>query len=418
MAEAEPLRSAGIQQDGHSVQGMTADYTALQSPILLGSLAVVILPFLLPFYAQRLGASAVGIGGLFAIAQLMIVLCRPLLGWALDRWGRKGFFVAGIVCYAGAMGCFALASSMVVLYLAQLLHGLASALVWTSAYTITSELTSEMQQGQAVGRIDAYAGRGALYGMLGALVCLTWLPLLMAWRVLFLGYTVLAAIGSWLAWQRTPGTRPRHQPPVWRRSGFSWAFMRLVTVVFLGHLFSAMVQPIFFIFLQDNFTADVQLLGWSLIPAALIDTFLPARLGKLSDHYGRKPLIVAGLVGVGLSVLFLPGMSHLAWAIGGWTVRTLGLVMAMPSQKALIGDTTSTEERGAGYGWFTGAASLGKTVGPLLGGWLYGAVGPAVPFYCSGLALLASPMWVLLLLRGQLLQDALPEARRQDSPAS
>jgi MFS family permease len=395
---------------------MTADYTALQSPIMLGSLAVIVLPFLLPFYAQQLGASAVGIGGLFAVAQFMIVLCRPLIGWALDRWGRQGFFVAGTVCYAGAMGCFALASSMVVLYLAQLLHGLANALVWTSAYTITSELTSEMQRGQAVGRVDAYAGRGALYGMLGALVCLTWLPLSTAWRVLFLGYIVLAVIGSWLAWQRTPRTRPRHQPPVWRRSGFSWAFMRLVTVAFLGHLFSAMVQPIFFLFVQDNFTADVQLLGWSLIPAALIDTFLPSRLGKLSDHYGRKPLIITGLVGVGLSMLCLPGVSHLAWAVGGWTVRALGLVMAMPSQKALISDTTSAAERGTGYGWFTGAAGLGKTVGPLLGGWLYGSVGQAVPFYCSGLALLASPVWVLLLLRGQILQEVLPEARKQGSP--
>lgn len=97
MAEAEPLRSAGIQQNGPSVRGMTADYTALQSPIMLGSLAVIVLPFLLPFYAQQLGASAVGIGGLFAVAQFMIVLCRPLIGWALDRWGRQGFFVAGTV---------------------------------------------------------------------------------------------------------------------------------------------------------------------------------------------------------------------------------------------------------------------------------------------------------------------------------
>lgn len=75
MAEAESLRSAGIQQDGHSVRGMAADYTALQFPILLGSLAVVILPFRLPLYAQRLGASAVGIG--WASGPVLLQRARP-----------------------------------------------------------------------------------------------------------------------------------------------------------------------------------------------------------------------------------------------------------------------------------------------------------------------------------------------------
>ena len=95
------------------------DHTVLKRPILLGSLALTILPFLLPIYAKLLGASAVGIGGLFAIAQFVIVLCRPIIGWALDRFGRKVFFVTGVACYAGAMGLFALASNVTMLYLAQ-----------------------------------------------------------------------------------------------------------------------------------------------------------------------------------------------------------------------------------------------------------------------------------------------------------
>ena len=80
-------------------------------------MALTLLAFLLPIYAKQLGASALGIGGLFAVAHCLIVLFRPVIGWASDRLGRKGFFVAGMVCYAGAMGVFALAHSVTMLYL-------------------------------------------------------------------------------------------------------------------------------------------------------------------------------------------------------------------------------------------------------------------------------------------------------------
>src|SRR5215813_941932 len=107
----------------------------------------------------------------------MMVLCRPVIGRGVDRWGRRGFCLAGLVCYAGAMGVYALASSITVLYLAQLLNGLATACTWTAVYTITSELAPVGTQGEALGRVDEYAHRGALYGMGLALALLSWWPL-------------------------------------------------------------------------------------------------------------------------------------------------------------------------------------------------------------------------------------------------
>ena len=65
-------------------------YTTLKLPVMLGSLPLTMLPFLLPLYAKQFGANALRIGGLFAVAQGMTVLCRPVLGWSIDRWGRRG----------------------------------------------------------------------------------------------------------------------------------------------------------------------------------------------------------------------------------------------------------------------------------------------------------------------------------------
>ena len=73
--------------------------------------------------------------------------------------------------------------------------------------------------------------------------------------------------------------------------------------------------------------------------------------------------------------------------------------MAIPPQKALISYFTAHVKRGTWYGLYTFTASVGAAVGPLLGGWLYDAVGRAVPFYLTGIVLLASCGWAFLLLR-------------------
>ena len=74
--------------------------------------------------------------------------------------------------------------------------------------------------------------------------------------------------------------------------------------------------------------------------------------------------------------------------------------MAAPAQEALVADLTGSEVRGAAYGLYALAASLGVVVGPPLGGWLYDTAGHGVPFYVNGAVLLCSALGVLLLLGG------------------
>src|ERR1043166_8421272 len=76
----------GVMSKEPAVEGRaTATSTVLKLPLMLGSLPLTMLPFLLPLYAKQFGATALGIGGLFAVAQGMMVLCRPLIGWRVDR---------------------------------------------------------------------------------------------------------------------------------------------------------------------------------------------------------------------------------------------------------------------------------------------------------------------------------------------
>ena len=179
-----------------------------------------------------------------------------------------------------------------------------------------------------------------------------------------------------------------------------WPLVPVLLLVLLSYLFTALLRPVFVVFVHDELTRDVRLLALAFVPAVLLESILPSRLGHLSDRWGRRPLIIAGLTWVGLSCLCLPLYSALAWMIVWWTLKTLGLAAALPPQKALISDLTEDTTRGTGYGLHTFATSLGSAVGPLVGGWVYDTHGHTTPFVLTGLIFLASLVWVSLLLRG------------------
>jgi MFS family permease len=381
-------------------------------------LPIFILSFLLPIYAQRLGASAADIGGLFAMFAFVIILVRPVVGLAMDYFGRKRFFVLGLLCYVVAMGMFAMAGDMATLYLARVLQGIAAALTWLASYTIAAELAIAERRGEALGHVDGASDRGAFYGTVIALTILSWLPLRPGWNVLFLGYTALASVGVWLAWRGVPETLSAPPAPlaservrVWflyrllgvmrvttpASTPVSWSLLHLLGVTFITKASAALVSPLLLIFLQNQFTTDLWKLALAYMPAALVLGFLPARTGRLSDRIGRIPMIAVGLSWSGLVSFFLPGLPSLGWFMVCFAGNALGIVVATPAQKALVGDLTSRENWGKAYGLYTFTCSLGSVVGPLLGGWLYDHAGRAVPFYVNGVLLLASAVWVMFL---------------------
>ena len=174
------------------------------------------------------------------------------------------------------------------------------------------------------------------------------------------------------------------------------------SAVEIGGLFSV------FSIMTVLFRPHVEILALAFIPSALVYSFLPSHMGRLSDRFGRVPLMAMGLAAAGLVSLLLPGLPSLVWLIVLWVVEAIGLTAAAPAQEALVADLTGNDVRGTGYGLYTFAASVGATFGPLVGGWLYDAAGHATPFYLNGIVLLAGTLAVWVLLRGKSSQ-ALPQ---------
>lgn len=391
-AERDTPTSKGTPDRGRTL-------ATLRQAITLVSLPFGMLSFLLPLYGKEIGASAVQIGLFFSSFSLVLVLLRPLVGAALDRLGRRPFFIAGLVGYALTMFAFARSDQVWAIVAARTVQGGASAFLWLAARAITADVAGEEARGRAFGRIDQSSHIGGIVGTFIGFGLLVSLGVDRGWSTLFYTYGAISLVAALWAWRRLPETNPAgaearaRRPIAWSRP---WVLLLLVTVVTGASV--AMIWPILMIFLQEKLTAGVQELAWAFLPAALVGALLPGRLGRLADRFGRKPLMLVGLVAAAGSSLVIPHLASLVGLALLWAVQALCYAAGDPAEQALVADLTGGDQRGRAYGLYTMAAGLGATVGPLAGGWLYQSVGPWAPFYANGaiLALCAVVLGVLL----------------------
>lgn len=355
------------------------------------------LQFLLPVYSREMGASALAIGGLFSGFSLMLLLARPLTGWAMDRVGRKPFFVAGLFGYALSMALFAMARNMVALYLARIAQGLASSLMWVSAYTLATEIGGDSSRGASVGRVDEASSQGGFYGTFLGFALLGALGMRRGWPAMFAVYAVLAAFGAWKALRMVPETHNTMEAEP--KTGFriSGTMLIVLIVVFLSGLASAMVSPLIVIYLRDLLNTEVWALALASIPGALIAAYIPSHMGRVSDRIGRVGMVAGGLAVAALATLAFTRARSFPFLAAAWALQALGFASSSPAQEAMVADFTPSRTRGRGYGLFSLAGSIGGIIGPLLGGWLYDKTALEIPFFCSGGLLVLTALLVSVL---------------------
>jgi DHA1 family multidrug resistance protein-like MFS transporter len=150
------------------------------------------------------------------------------------------------------------------------------------------------------------------------------------------------------------------------RNLFLLAFSLVVVMLGFG-----MVIPILPFYIKQ-FDAGGSALGALVAIAALTEFLFGPVWGSLSDRTGRKPILMIGLFGYGLSMLLF-GLSTQLWML--FASRALSGVLSsttLSTAMAYIGDSTSARARGGGMGVLGAAAGAGAIIGPGLGGLLAG----------------------------------------------
>jgi DHA1 family multidrug resistance protein-like MFS transporter len=169
-------------------------------------------------------------------------------------------------------------------------------------------------------------------------------------------------------------------------------FFTLV-VIMLGF---GMIIPIL-PFLVEEFGGGGMAMGSLMAIYSLMQFIFSPFWGDLSDRYGRKPLLLMGTIGNGLTMIGF-GLSGNLWML--FIFRALGGILSsatLPTAMAFISDSTSERERGGGMGLVGAAMGVGMVLGPGIGGMMGGASIHA-PFYlAAALSFLATILiWAFL----------------------
>jgi MFS transporter, DHA1 family, multidrug resistance protein len=162
---------------------------------------------------------------------------------------------------------------------------------------------------------------------------------------------------------------------------------------------------------MDNLGITGSTVGLLVAAFSLTQLLFSPLAGRLSDQFGRKKMIVSGMVLFSISEAMF-GMASdtvllfLARMLGG-----ISAAMIMPAVMAYAADVTTTEERAAGMGYINASITTGFIIGPGIGGYI-SEFGIRVPFYSAAAAGLAAACITLFVLK-----ESLPERMEEGAEA-
>ncbi|MES2288512.1 MAG: MFS transporter [Pseudomonadota bacterium] len=146
--------------------------------------------------------------------------------------------------------------------------------------------------------------------------------------------------------------------------------------------------------------------GWMTMALAVAGFFCAPVLGNLSDHFGRRPVLLLALVFLAFDYLLL-AIAHTLPLIFIGRVLSGAFGSSYAPAMAAVADVSTPEDRAKTFGYISAAFGVGFVLGPAIGG-LLGEWGSRAPFY------VASAMAFLNVLYGLLIfPETLPVERRR-----
>ncbi|MEY4617229.1 MAG: multidrug resistance protein [Pseudomonadota bacterium] len=380
----------------------------------------IIIP-ILPLLGKELGGSAIQVGWLMAIYSLMQFLFAPFWGQLSDRHGRRMILVGCLLAEAFTYVWFAFARDFWSLLLARGLAGFFGASLSTASAYI-SDITPPKERSKGMALIGVAFGLGFVIGPAigGSMIHLAKQfssePLIGSTvAALFVGALCLGTFV--FAYFKLPESLPPEKRKTvsekYKLNRFRGILNKfelpklrpLLSVYFLSGLAMASMEATLVLFVGQYFgwSSDKVSYGFAYVGIIIVFTqgFLVRRLLPM---LGERAIAAAGLAAFAMGmggIAIAQSIEQLAVAM---TLLSLGNGCVNPSMLGSISLASSETEQGENLGIAQSLSSLGRILGPLLGGMLFDSFSITAPF--SFAMILGALALVIVLINFKSLPDS------------
>lgn len=370
----------------------------------------LVLPFLAKEARDTFGVSefvATLLGSVYSAAQFLFV---PVWGRLSDRVGRRPVLVwsvAGTAVTMAALGAgLTWGRSVAWLFAARAFGGIATANLGTASAYI-ADITKPEERAKGMGLIGMAFGLGFIVGpgvggilarieiagRHGAAPCF----LAACLSLVNLVWVLLGVAESLPAEVRAKQPKRSLAPMNVRAMGRAFALPGValaVAVNFLAILSFTNLDQTFTFFCADLFGMNERATGYVLAFIGIVAAGVQGGLVRvLAPRVDEPFLIRAGtsiqsLAFAGLVVAGTIGSAALLFAAGG--LLAVGNGLAQPATSAFISRRAPAHGQGEALGTNQSFASLARTFGPAVGGWLYANAGSRAPYTAASVGMLAA----------------------------
>jgi MFS transporter, DHA1 family, tetracycline resistance protein len=359
----------------------------------------VIIP-IIPVLARDLGAGGFEVGLLLSVYSFMQFVFAPFWGRLSDRYGRRPILLFCLVGECFSYIGFGLSHSLEGLFIARVFAGFFGASISTASAYI-SDITPPNERSKGMALIGVAFGLGFLVGpaMGGALAL--WGGTISAaphFGTSFASYCVagLCLLNfffglKFLKESLDPANRNSSGKKSADRFQKLFRYLKmpivgsLIFVFFLSSIAMSTMEATLVLLVGDRFQWGVREVSFGFAYIGFIMILSQGFLvRRLLPKVGEKKLMVFGLacMAIGLSSI---AFSNTIWLLAvAQTILAVGFSCTNPSILGSISLLSSSKEQGEALGTTQGTASLGRIIGPALGGWLYQNVTKGSPFLTGG----------------------------------
>ncbi len=331
----------------------------------------------LPIYIETFSGSTRFAGLALTSLALAAIIARPTTGWALDKFGRKTIFLAGLFLFMLPMIFYIWLVPVAMLIALRFLQGIGWGIGSTASSTVASDIVPWQRMGEGMGYYSLTMSISMAFSPAMAL----WLIDNFSFRELFIVCSCLTFASLILAmlikYPRTEKS-PNVPPP-------TYAFMEkaalqpAAVILFVLFTYSALISflPLY---IREQGLATA---GYFFTALALTTLIARPLSGIIVDRAGRKGFDLSVIIGTIASAAALPVLaqtSTLTHIIAGGLLYGIGFGFIQPTMLALSIRSVPSNKKGAANATFFTAIDIGAATGSLFWGFIAAAFGYKILF--------------------------------------